>query len=99
MEDDFVSFTLNKFIIFLPDFQLITTDEFNELVYATNDARKIEMTKLGLSISLINRLEEDGMLTYLDIDEYGNLTTTKGFSEHKSGMSDLYRFAVNRFLG
>jgi hypothetical protein len=99
MEDDFVSFMLNKFVIFLHDFDLISTEEFNGLVYGTNDEKKIELTKLGLSISLINRLDEDGMLKFLDIDEFGNLTTKPGFSEHKSEMSDLYRFAVDRFLG
>ena len=99
MEDDFVSFKLNKLIIFLHDYQLITTDQFNELVYGTTDKTKIEMTKLGMSISLINRLQGDKLLRYLFIDEHGNLSATPEFDIHKANMSDMYRFEINRFLG
>jgi ABC-type thiamine transport system ATPase subunit len=57
------------------------------------------MTKLGMSISLINRLQEDNLLQHLAIDENGNLSATPEFEEHKANMNDMYRFEVNRFLG
>jgi hypothetical protein len=98
MEDDFVSFKLNKVIVMLRDYEIISTEEFNELIYGTTDQRKIEMTKMGMSISLIKRLENDGLLPLFQFDEYGNLTVKKEFYKRKSEMSDLYFFEVNRFL-
>lgn len=98
MEDEFVSFKLNKFIIMLNDYKLITTQEYNEHIFGTNDQRKIDLTKLGLTISLINRLEADGLLDLIQQDVNGNLIPTDEFNRKKSDMSDLYRFEVERFL-
>lgn len=98
MEDDFVSFKINKAIVMLHDYKLLSDDEFHELVYGTTNRAKIELTKLGMSISLINRLEGDGLLELLETDRYGNLAATPAFNERKAAMSDLYRFEVSRFL-
>jgi len=98
MEDDFVSFKINKVIVMLHDYELLSDDEFHELVYGTTNRAKIELTKLGMSISLINRLEGDGLLELLETDQYGNLVATAAFNERKASMSDLYRFEVSRFL-
>jgi superfamily II DNA or RNA helicase len=98
MEDDFVSFKINKVIVMLHDFNLLSDDEFHELVYGTTNQAKIELTKLGMSISLINRLEDDDLLDLLELDLYGNLVATPAFNERKAGMPDLYRFEVSRFL-
>jgi hypothetical protein len=68
MEDDFVSFKINKVIVMLHDYDLLSDDEFNKLVYGTTNRAKIELTKLGMSISLINRLEGDGLLEFLETD-------------------------------
>lgn len=98
MEDDFVGFKINKVIVMLHDYELLSDDEFNELVYATTNRAKIELTKLGMSISLINRLEGDGLLELLETDQYGNLIATPAFNARKASMSDLYQFEVSRFL-
>jgi hypothetical protein len=98
MEDDFVSFKINKVIVMLHDYKLLSDEVFHELVYGTTNQAKIELTKLGMSISLINRLESDGLLELLQTDQYGNLMATPEFNERKASMSDLYRFEVSRFL-
>ncbi len=41
---------INKFIVFLYDFKIITKDEYNEFIYGTTDEDKIELTKYGLTI-------------------------------------------------
>jgi hypothetical protein len=98
IEDDFVSFKLNKFIVMLHDYDLITTNEYNEYVYGTTDQHKIELTKIGLNIGLINRLETDGQLKNVFLDEYNNLKANSDFNEYKNSANDFYRFELERFL-
>lgn len=98
MEDNFVSFKLNKFIIMLYDFDLITKEEYNLYIYGTTDESKINLTKFGLSISLINRLSNDGQLTNLSFDDYNNLVANDNFKSFINEEDELYRFEVMRYL-
>ena len=47
MEEDFVSFKLNKLIVMLYDYELIDTEEYNLYIYGTSDVNKIALTKYG----------------------------------------------------
>jgi superfamily II DNA or RNA helicase len=98
IEDDFVSFKLNKFIVMLYDYELITNDEYNECIYGTTDQRKIELTKVGLNISLINRLEAENQLQNIYLDEFNNLKAKPEFENYKRSVDDFYRFELERFL-
>ncbi|MBT1705291.1 DEAD/DEAH box helicase [Chryseosolibacter indicus] len=99
IEDDFVSFKVNKFIVMLYDYDLISTNDYNEYVYGTTDQHKIELTKIGLNIGLINKLEADGQLKNIFLDEYNNLAANAEFMDYKSSANDFYRFELERFLG
>lgn len=99
MEDDFVSFKLNKFIIMLHDYELIDHDEYNSYIYGTTDQNKIDLTKIGLSMNLISRLDADSQLRNIYIDEHNNLKSLPELEEFKNGIDDLYRFEIERFLG
>jgi hypothetical protein len=98
MEDDFVSFKLNKLIVMMYDYDVITKDDYNLYVYGTIDQNKIDLTKIGLSVSLISRLEADGQLQYLYFDQYNNLKSTPQFEAYKTSANDFYRFEIERFL-
>jgi len=98
MEDDFVSFKLNKFIVMLYDFELITQDEYNMYIYGTADQTRIDLTKIGLSVSLISRLAADGQLQYLYFDSYNNLRARPEFDQYKASVNDFYRYEIERFL-
>lgn len=98
MEEDFVSFKLNKLIVMLFDYGLIDTDDYNLYIYGTTDEKKISMTKYGLNISLISRLAEDNQLKNLSFDKYNNLKANIEFTEFIKTVDDFYRFEVNRFL-
>ncbi|MGB4399894.1 MAG: hypothetical protein WBJ10_11025, partial [Daejeonella sp.] len=45
LEDDFISFKLNKFIVAMFDYKLITSDEYNLYIYGTTNQKKIELAK------------------------------------------------------
>jgi hypothetical protein len=98
MEDDFIGFTLNKFIVFLYDFNLITTQQYHLYVYGTTNVEKIKLTKFGLSISLISRLEENNQLTNLYFDKNKNLKPKRAFNKYLNKLNDFERFEIERFI-
>lgn len=98
MEEDFISFKLNKLIVMLYDYSLIDTEDYNLYIYGTTDENKIAMTKYGLNISLISRLTEDGQLKNLSFDIYNNLVANDMFMKFINNVDDFYRFEVSRFL-
>lgn len=98
MEEDFVSFKLNKFIVMLFDYKLIDLDEYNLYIYGTTDEQKIALTKYGLNISLISRLSEDGQLSNMSFDSYNNLTANENFYKFLDSVDDFYKFEIKRFL-
>ncbi len=98
MEDDFISFKLNKFIVMMFDYKIITSDEYNRYIYGTTDEKKISLTKYGLSVSLISRLEKDGQLKNLSFDQFNNLKGNTDFETFINSIDDFYKFEISRYL-
>lgn len=98
LEDDFVSFKLNKFFQLMLDYKLISQQLYNDLVYGTNDPLILSLSKLGLSLHVINKLVKDEQICNLSIDEYRNLTYNEKFLEYKNASDDFFRFELNKFL-
>tara|TARA_R110002073_G_scaffold84612_7_gene201881 strand:- start:63880 stop:64506 length:627 start_codon:yes stop_codon:yes gene_type:complete len=98
IEEDFVSFKINKFIVMLRDFDLISDDEYNLYIYGTTDKNKIELSKYGLSVSLITRLDNEEQLKNLSFDEFNNLEGNEEFSDFMLSIDDFFRFELKRHL-
>jgi hypothetical protein len=98
MENDFISFKLNKFIEMMYDYEIIPKDDYDLYIYGTTDEKKISLTKYGLNISLISRLEKDGQLNNLYFDEFNNLKGNSFFESFINSIDDFYRFEINRYL-
>jgi hypothetical protein len=98
MEEDLISFKINKAIVMMHDYDLITDEEYNLYIYGTTDQDKIDLTKIGLSLSLIYRLDADGQLDNIYIDQNNNLHAKSGLDAYKKTIDDLYRFEIDRFL-
>jgi superfamily II DNA or RNA helicase len=98
MEDNFISFKLNKFIVMLMDFKLISTNEYNKYIYGTTDEKRIALTKYGMSINLITRIIKDSQLENIYFDEYNNLKGNDKFKHFLTTIDDFYRFEINRHL-
>ncbi|MCX6159056.1 MAG: DEAD/DEAH box helicase [Ignavibacteriae bacterium] len=98
MEEDFISFKLNKFIVMMFDYNIIGKSEYNLYIYGTTDEYKISLTKYGLSLSLISRLERDGQLNNIDFDEYNNLRGNSEFDVFVNSIDDFYKFEISRYL-
>ena len=73
IEDDFISFKINSFVTVLFKLNLINEDEYNEFIYGTKELQKLNLIKKGVSISLVNKLNEDNQLDNIKMDQYNNL--------------------------
>ena len=98
MEDDFVSYKLNKLIVMLHDYKLITDDEYHLYVYGTKDKEKIRLSKFGLNIGLVSRLQESDQLKNLHFDRYNNLRSSSKFDDYLKTLNDFYKFEIRRFI-
>lgn len=98
IEDDFVSFKISKFIAFLYDYNLISLNDYNLYTYGTTNQDTIALTKIGLSVNLVSRLEADDQLKNLYIDQFGNVKATSQFDVYKQQANDFFRFEIERFI-
>lgn len=98
IEEDFVSFKLNKLINFLFDFKLITQDEYNLHTYGTTDINLLNLSKIGLNVNIVNKLIEDKQFQNIGINDYGNLEMKDDFTEYLEKQSELFKFEINKYL-
>lgn len=98
LEEDFVGFKLHKFFQLMFDYELLTIDEYHNIIYGTTNPKKLGLVKMGLTMNVINRLEEDGQLENISIDNNNNLFANSKFDVYKQSVDDFYRFELNKFL-
>ena len=98
MEDDFLSFKLNRFVVMLFDFDLITKEEYHLFIYGTTDETKIALTRSGLTISLISKLESDNQLDNIGFDEFNNLSANDTFKQYLTTINDLNRYEMEKYI-
>lgn len=98
IEDDFTSFKLQMFFNLMLEYDILSATEYNEIVYGTNDSKKIDLLKMGLTISMISRLEEEKQLQNISVDADGNMHTTADFEAYKSEVDDFFRFSLDRVI-
>ncbi|MCT7542451.1 DEAD/DEAH box helicase family protein [Aliarcobacter cryaerophilus] len=98
MEDNFISYKLNKFVEMMYDYKLITDEEYNLHIYGTEKPKNINLIKFGLSSSLISKLDADEQLGNLYIDDYGNLRCNNLFENFLENIDDFYKFQIEKYI-
>ncbi len=73
MEENFISYDLTKFIEFLYKNNFIDNTTYNLFIYGTEDENLIKLTKTGLSMSLVQKLQDANQIQNLSFDNNGNL--------------------------
>lgn len=96
MENHFIRYKLNKFIIMLHDFQLISDELYNTYIYGTTDVNKIKLARYGMSMSLINRLETLNQLKNIRLNEYNNLVANDKFIKFTETVDDFFKYEIMR---
>ncbi|WP_440886080.1 DEAD/DEAH box helicase family protein [Vibrio campbellii] len=98
IESDFVSYELNDYVNVLFDLGLINESEYDLYIYGTDNKSNSEFVKLGISGSLINKLDKDGQITNLYINEFGIVECKPEFLEYLSKQDDLIQFEISKFI-
>lgn len=100
IEEDFVSFKLNSLIAFLYEFEVISQDYYFYHIYGTTNTKIIKLVRFGLSVNIINKLENDKVIRLLDFDQNGNLVVRfpGEFNLYLSMQSELFQFEVKKYL-
>jgi hypothetical protein len=80
------------------DYELLTLEEYPLIIYGTTDSRKLQLVKMGLTINIIYRLDDDGQFENISIDDNNNLSVNNAFKRYKQGVDDFYRFELNKYL-
>jgi len=82
----------------LLDYEVITTDTYNQLIYGTTNPQKLHLVKMGLTINIVNKLEKDGQLKNIRIDVNNNLRYNDEFLAYKKTVDDFFGFELSKFL-
>lgn len=98
IEDDFISFKINSFVMVLFKVALINEDEYNEFVYGTKELKKLNLIKKGVSISLVNKLNDDNQLDNIKMDQYNNLMANDNLYEYINKLDDYEKFEIEKYL-
>lgn len=96
LENHFIRYKLNKFIVMLHDFDLISNEMYNEYIYGTTDKNKIELARYGLSMSLISRLDKLNQLQNLRLNKFNNLEANEEFFKFTESVDDFFRYEILR---
>ena len=98
LEDDFISFKIKSFLQAMLKFEFISEEEYNTIVYGTNDKHKLILMKKGLTYNLINKFENDKQLNNLSFDEYNNIIVNDDFKEYCNTLDDFLKFEINKYI-
>lgn len=99
IEDNFVSFTLSRFVEMMFEYELIDEEEYNLFIYGRKNLQYINLMRYGLNSNLISRLESDGQLENIDFDEYGNIHKKQDFQSFIENLNDdFYKFQLLKYI-
>lgn len=98
LENDFINYTMIKFSQLMLDYNIISNQYYNSLVYGTNNETKLNLLKQGLTINVINKLDSDNQIQNIIIDENNIASGNKQFEEYKETLDDFFRFEIDKYF-
>ena len=98
IEEDFVNYKLNKLIVFLFDFDLITEKEYLLHIYGTTNSEMIKLVRLGLVPNVVHKIIQDNQSQNLKLSTSGNLEATEEFNQYLNLQNDLFKFDIQKYL-
>lgn len=98
LEEDFVSHKLNLLFDLLFEYKKISLEEYNKLVFGTNDKNKLSLIKLGLNLTIINKFEKDNQISNIFIDENNNIQYNQKFNDYRNSLDDFIKFELDKIF-
>lgn len=98
IENDFVSYTLNECVKFLYLGEVLTKDTFEKFVYGSSNRIGSKLAQLGIGGALINKIDRDGMIAEVKVNEWGRIEMSERFSSYLKNQDDLFQFEIGKYL-
>lgn len=98
MENDFVSYKINEYAKFLYKGNVISNAAYERFVYGSGNRIGSKLAQLGLGGSAINKLDRDGMLPHVKIDDLGRIEVSTDFKEYLTKQDDLFIFEFQKYI-
>ncbi|EDK26453.1 hypothetical protein VSWAT3_05916 [Vibrionales bacterium SWAT-3] len=80
------------------DLEIISEEEYELHIYGTTNKSNSEFVKLGLSGSLINKLDKDNQMVNLTINSHGLVEYNSAFIRYINMQDDLIKFEISKFI-
>lgn len=96
-EDDYLGFTLSRFVRVLYKTGHIDQEEYYMFLYGTSDKEGVELIQAGVPLSLINILKENNLLNEIGLDQYGNIKIGTSLKHFSNDVDDYTRFEIDQF--
>ena len=98
MEEDFISYKLNKFIEFAYDNEVISEQEYNLLIFGTNDEQSVRLIKQGFPLNILSKLIKDNQLLNISFNEYNMPLGNEEFKKYFDKQDDFYKFQIDKYI-
>lgn len=98
IEEDFVSYELNKLVNLLYDFEIISDDQYNIFTYGTNNEKYLKYLYLGINISTIKKLIEDNQIENIKFSKTSLLVPNEKFKYYLDKQSELFKFEIEKYI-
>lgn len=96
IEDDFVSFYIDKFVRSLCDLDVIDESQYEKFRYGTDDKSLIDLYTYGLSPKIINLLKAEKLISEIIIDKNGEVKYSKDLKKFIQAQDELVKFEFER---
>jgi hypothetical protein len=98
MESDFLSYKLNEYVSLLKEYGVLSEHDYNIFIYGTAIKRNTDLTKLGISGSLIKKFESDKQISNITIDNLGHISVNDNFRKYLKKQDDLVQFEIRKYI-
>lgn len=98
IEQEFLGFQYNRAVNFLHDYGYLNDEKYNMEIYGTTDERKIQLLNLGISLSLLNKLDSNNQFNNISFDSHGNMVANKKLREFRNKQNGLTKYEMDKYI-
>lgn len=98
IEQQFVTYTLNKFIQLLFERKMIDKKTYNFIMYGCIDDFEVKYIQIGIPLNIIYLLKKDDQLKNIIQDKYNNFVATEEFKKYYNTLDDFKKFVIEKYI-
>lgn len=98
LEQQFVTYNLNKFIKFLFYVEMISVGTYNYIIYGCKEDFEVKYIQMGIPLNIVNLLKKDDQLKNIIKDKYNNYTATEDFIAYYKNLDDYKKFVIEKYI-